>query len=276
MSGPAPGAGAPPARLAMSPPDHFVVAYEINPFMHVAVAVDHERAAAQWDGLRAVLVGLGAEVRLQPPAPGLPDLVFTANAGLVLEGVVVPARFRHPERRGEEAVDRAWFAAQGLEVRELPGPHPFEGAGDAMPAGPVGVVLAGYRWRTGIGAHVELARALGRPVRSLALTDPRFYHLDLALLPLGPRRALAVGAAFDAYARRVVGAVVPEVEELSLDEGLAFVANAVVVGDAVVVHRCPPRVGRLLAAWGYEAVESPVDEYLKAGGSCRCLTLGLS
>jgi N-dimethylarginine dimethylaminohydrolase len=264
------------ATMMMSPPDHFAVAYEINPFMHIAVAVDHERAVAQWEGLRDVVIGLGAEVRLQPPAPGLPDLVFTANAGLVLDGVAVPARFRHDERGGEEPLGRAWFAAQGLEVRELPGAHPFEGAGDAMPAGPDGVVLAGYRWRTSIAAHAPLARVLGRPVRSVALADPRFYHLDLALLPLGARRALAVGAAFDGYSRRVVAAVVPEVEELTLDEGLAFVANAVVVGDAVVLHRCPPRVGRVLAAWGYDAVEAPVDEFLKAGGSCRCLTLRLS
>src|SRR5881628_1456981 len=164
-------------------------------------------------------------------------MVFTANAGLVVDGLAVPARFLHPERRGEEPFDREELATR-FEIRELPPGCYFEGAGDAMPAGPGSVILAGYRWRTSIQSHATLACLLSRPVKSVALVDPRFYHLDLALLPLGSERALA--------------------------EGLAFVANAVVVGSHVVLDRCPPRVGRLLEEWGYTVVECPVGEFLKA------------
>ena len=173
----------------MSPPDHFVVAYEINPFMHVAVAVDHERAAAQWDGLRAVLVGLGAEVRLQPAAPGLPDLVFTANAGLVLEGRGVPPGSATPSAAGEEAPStgpgsrpRAWRC--GSSRGRTPSRAPATPCPPGRRRGARGVPVA-----HGSGAHVELAAALGRPVRSVALTDERFYHLDLALLPWAPAGA---------------------------------------------------------------------------------------
>lgn len=261
--------------LLMCPPDHFTVAYEINPFMHAEVEVDNARAKEEWESLRSTLEACGAAVEVMDPQPGLPDLVFTANAGLVVDGVAVPARFLHPERRGEEPHDRAWLASAGLEVRDLPGEHAFEGAGDAMAAGPDRTILAGYRWRSSIGSHAVLAEVLERPVRSVALADARFYHLDLALLPLGSERALAVGAAFDRHAAAVIAAAVPEIEELTLEEGLGFCANAVVAGAAVVMHSCPPRVGRLLESWGYQPVEAPVGEFLKAGGSCRCLILDL-
>jgi N-dimethylarginine dimethylaminohydrolase len=263
-------------KLLMCPPDYFSVVYEINPFMHQEITVDHERAKQQWEDLRVTLERGGAEVVIQDPQPNHPDLVFTANAGLVVDGIAVPARFLHPERKGEEEHDREWFASHGFEVRELPGDAAFEGAGDAFPAGPAGAILAGYRWRSSIESHRLLADALHRPVRSLTVTEPRLYHLDLALLPVGQDKALAVGAGFDRHGATLIRTTVPEVEELTLEEGLEFCANAVVVGEAVVMHRCPPRVGRILERWGYSPVESPVSEFLKAGGSCRCLTLRLT
>ena len=262
-------------NLLMCPPDFFTVAYEINPFMHTEVRVDIDSARGQWEHLKRTLEECGAEVEVQAPQPGLPDMVFTANAGLVVDGRAVPARFLHPERRGEEPFDRDELATR-FEIRELPPGCYFEGAGDAMPAGPGSVILAGYQWRTSIQSHATLACLLSRPVKSVALVDPRFYHLDLALLPLGSDRALAVGPALDRHSATVVAAAVPMVEELDLDEGLAFVANAVVVGSHVVLDRCPPRVGQLLEGWGYTVVECPVREFLKAGGSCRCLTLSLN
>jgi N-dimethylarginine dimethylaminohydrolase len=259
----------------MCPPDHFTVAYEINPFMHAEVAVDQERAAEEWHGLRRAIEEAGAKVETMDAVPGLPDIVFTANAGLVLEGVAVPSHFLHPERRSEEPWDRAWFSKHGLEVRDLAGDQTFEGAGDAMLAGPDGVLLAGYRWRTSVDSHSALSKVLHRPVRSLALADPFFFHLDLALLPLGTDRALAVGPAFDSHAATVMSRTIPLVEELSLEEGLAFCANSVVVGRSVIMDQCPARVGRMLECWGYEPAEAPVSEFRKAGGSCRCLTLAL-
>lgn len=262
-------------RFLTCPPEHFTVAYEINPFMHREVAVDPYVAAEQWQALRDALERCGAKVETVEPRPDLPDLVFAANAGLVIGDVAVPSAFLHPERRGEEPVWREWFERHGFQVRALGDDRPFEGAGDAMVCGPDGTLIAGYRWRSVVESHVALGAVLERPVRSVPLDDTRFYHLDLALLPVGEQRALAVGAAFDHYAATVVAAAIPVVEELTLDEGLAFCANSVVAGDVVVMHSCPPRVGRVLERWGYEPLEVPVGEFLKAGGSCRCLTLAL-
>ncbi len=260
-------------RFLMCPPEHFSVLYEINPWMHVEVVVDPERAREQWAALAATLRSAGAEVETLAPQPGLPDLVFTANAGVVNGGVFVPSRFRHPQRQGETPHDVAWFEAHGYDVRPLPGGLSHEGAGDALPFGPA--FLSGYRFRSDAAAHLDLSERLGAPVHPVELTDPRFYHFDLTFCPLDDRRALTVPSAWDGYGRKVVAAAVPEPFELAPDEAATFCANAVVVGRTVVMPLCPPRVGRQLETWGFDPVEVDVGEFLKAGGACRCLTLAL-
>jgi N-dimethylarginine dimethylaminohydrolase len=107
------------------------------------------------------------------------------------------------------------------------------------------------------------------------LVDPRLYHLDLTFCPLDDRRAIVAPLGWDTYGRKVVEALVPEPLVLSDDEALSFCANSVVVDRTVVMPTTPPRVGRRLEAWGFDVVECRVDEFLKAGGGCRCLTLSL-
>ena len=109
----------------------------------------------------------------------------------------------------------------------------------------------------------------------MQLVDPRLYHLDLTFCPLDERRALCAPTGWDSYGRKVIEALVPEPLWLEEDEALSFCANSVVVGTTIVMPSTPPRVGRQLEQWGFTVVESPVDEFLKAGGGCRCLTLAL-
>ena len=260
-------------HLLMCPPEHFGVLYEINPWMHREVPVDLDRARDQWGQLVTTLTEAGAEVELLEPQPGLPDLVFTANAGTVNNGRFVPSRFRHPNRQPEVGHDIAWFEGHGFEVVHLAEGTCHEGAGDALPFG--NVFLAGYKTRSDAAAHAQLSALLGVPVRPVELVDDRLYHLDLTFCPLDDRRAMVAPHAWDRYGRKVVEALVPEPLVLEDDEMLAFCANSVVVGRTVVMARCPPRVGRQLEAWGFDVEVVAVDEFLKAGGACRCLTLAL-
>ena len=260
-------------RYLMCPPSHFGVLYEINPWMHREVTVDRDAAVEQWEGLRRTLAAAGAEVEVLEPAAGVPDLVFTANAGVVNAGQFVPGRFRHEERRAETVHDVAWFAAQGYEITPLPEDVCQEGAGDALPFG--GVLLAGYRWRSDAASHAYLSALTGAAVRSIELVDERLYHLDLTICPLDDRRAIIAPTGWDRYGARVVAAIVPEPLVLEEAEALSFCANSVVVDRVVVMPSCPPRVGRQLERWGFEVEVCEVGEFLKAGGGCRCLTLAL-
>jgi N-dimethylarginine dimethylaminohydrolase len=265
-------------RYLMCPPRHFGVLYEINPWMSREVSVDPEQALAQWEGLVATLEAAGAEVVVMEPEADVPDLVFTANAGVVNGGQFVPSHFRHPERRPETPINAAWFAKRGWRVDHLPPELDHEGAGDALPFMPEDgrpVLLSGYSFRSDAGAATHLSTLLKSPVRPIELVDPRLYHVDLTFCPLDSRRAIVAPLGWDAYGRKVVEALVPEPLVLSDDETLSFCANSVVVGSTIVMPAVPPRVGRQLEAWGFTVVGCKIDEFLKAGGGCRCLTLAL-
>jgi N-dimethylarginine dimethylaminohydrolase len=257
----------------MCPPEHFGVLYEINPWMHHEVAVDRDLAREQWERLRATLEAAGATVEVLPPHPDLPDLVFTANAGLVNGPQYIPSRFRHVERQGEVPHDVAWFRAHGYRIDELPLGVSHEGAGDALPF--AGVLVSGYRFRSDAASHAYVSRLTGAAVRSIELVDERYYHLDITFCPLDDKHAIVNPSAWDDYGRRVMAALVPEPLVLQPDEAALFVANSVVVGRTVVMPAVPVRVGTHLEAWGFEPVECDVGEFLKAGGGCRCLTLAL-
>ena len=273
-------------RYLMCPPRHFGVLYEINPWMRREVAVDPDLAQAQWEGLRSTLQAAGAEVVTIDAQADVPDLVFTANAGLVNAGAgprpgvgqFVPSHFRHPERQPETPVNAAWFAGQGWRVDWLPTTLDHEGAGDALPFTAEGgrtVLLSGYSFRSDASAATELSTLLSCPVRPVQLVDPRLYHLDLTFCPLDGRRAIIAPVGWDSYGRKVVDALVPEPLVLTDDEALSFCANSVVVDRTIVMPTTPARVGRQLEAWGFDVVECAVGEFLKAGGGCRCLTLAL-
>lgn len=260
-------------RYLMCPPHHFGVLYEINPWMHREIAVEHDTATTEWERLVGNLKAAGAEIEILEPQPHVPDLVFTANAGLVNGNQFIPSHFRHPERQPETEVFAEWFTTNGWQVDRLPTELDHEGAGDALPFG--GVLVSGYRPRSDAQAAAAISTLTGSPVRTIELVDSRLYHIDLTFCPLDDRRALCAPLGWDDYGRKVVESLVPEPLWLEDDEALLFCANSVVVDTNVVMPTVPPRVGRQLEAWGFTVVESPVGEFLKAGGGCRCLTLAL-
>lgn len=270
-------------RYLMCPPQHFGVLYEINPWMNREVTVDPDRALVQWHGLVDTLRAAGAEVVVMEPQPEVPDLVFTANAGVVNGGQFVPSHFRHAERQPETAINHDWFGTHGWTVDRLPDELRHEGAGDALPfteENGRSVLLSGYSFRSDATAATNLSALLRCPVWPIELMDPRLYHLDLTFCPLDDRRAIVAPSGWDVYGRKVVESLVPEPLVLDDDEALSFCANSVVVGGpsgaaTVVMPLVPPRVGRQLETWGFTVAESRVDEFLKAGGGCRCLTLAL-
>lgn len=279
MTGRAPARGlAWGRRFLMCPPQHFGVLYEINPWMSHEVTVDPDAAFGQWEALVATLRGAGAEVVSMDARAEVPDLVFTANAGLVSGGQFVPSHFRHPERQPETPINAKWFGDQGWVVDHLSQGLDHEGAGDALPftdeSGHT-VLLSAYSFRSDARAASELSALLHCPVRSIELVDPRLYHLDLTFCPLDERRAIIAPMGWDDYGCKVVESLVPDPLVLTDDETLAFCANSVVVDRTIVMAQVPPRVGRRLEAWGFTVAESRVDEFLKAGGGCRCLTLAL-
>ena len=259
--------------ILMCPPDFYGIEYEINPWMSRSRASDADLAREQWDALRTLLASLGAKIQLLDPVQGLPDLVFTANAGLVFHQVVYLSQFRHEARQGETPVDEAWFQAHGFQTRSLPAGMNFEGAGDALFCGET--LFGGYIIRSDAGALQWVASDIGCRVIPLQLVDTRYYHLDTCFCPLNADSALWHPPAFDDYAQTAVREHVPQLIDVVPAEAERFACNAVVIGRHVVLNTGCPQLEDELSAHGFEPHATPLDEFIKAGGSAKCLTLRL-
>ncbi len=260
-------------RILMCPPDYYGIEYEINPWMSRARGSDPARARQQWQILFQTLGGLGAHIELMEPRAGLPDLVFTANAGLVFKDRFYCSRFRHEVRAREEPFFQEWFREDGFVVKLLPKDMYFEGAGDALFCG--NVLFAGYRIRSDVAGHQHLGMELQCRVLPLELVDPRFYHLDTCFCPLTPGEALYFPPAFDPYGRKVLATHIPRLLAVEEAEAVRFGCNAVVVEKTVVVNAGCEHLTAGLHKWGYTTRAVELDEFLKAGGSAKCLTLRL-
>ncbi len=260
-------------QILMCPPDFYGIEYEINPWMSRDQQADHAVATRQWSDLRALLEATGAKTLLMEPVAGLPDLVFTANAAMIYRDQAVLARFRYPERRGEEAYDETWLQARGFRVHRLePGVY-FEGAGDALFCGDT--LVAGYRIRSDVRGHQQIGSMFGCRAIPLELVNPHYYHLDTCFCPLAPGRAIYFPGAFDEYGRRALAQAVDELIEVSEEEARRFACNAVVVGNTVLTNTGCPKMHAALTNRGFVCRETPLDEFVKAGGSAKCLTLRL-
>ncbi|MBE7381551.1 MAG: TIGR00300 family protein [Leptolyngbya sp. SIO1E4] len=265
-------------QILMCAPEFYGVSYVINPWMEGNVhKFSVDRAKQQWQQLHQIIKDQ-ALVELVPPQPGWPDMVFTANAGLVLDKTVVLSRFYHPERQGEEPHFKAWFEAQGFKVHELPKDLPFEGAGDALLDREGRWLWAGYGFRSELAAHPYIAEWLDIEVISLRLVDQRFYHLDTCFCPLTDGYLLYYPPAFDAYSNRLIEMrVAPEkriiVGDVDADN---FACNAVNIGQTVISNLATDELKQALDAAGFQVIETPLTEFLKAGGAAKCLTLRIT
>ena len=257
----------------MCEPIHYRIAYEINPWMRRANAVDPVRAEVEWQQLRQVLLDLGVRIELAEQGRDVPDMVFTANAGVVSGNRFFPANFRFPERQPEEARFVEWFAAHSYTVESIHEPHYWEGEGDVLDGGDA--IFAGYRFRTEFRALDHLEELLGQPLVRLELVDDRFYHLDTCFCPLGQGSALYYPPAFSADAQTLLKEHIADLIAVPENDALRFACNALVVDKTVVMNDGCEATRRALAARGIDTRTAPMDEFIKAGGSVKCLVLTL-
>lgn len=260
-------------ELLLCPPDHYGIEYEINPWMSRARGAEIGLAQTQWKGLHKKLASLDCKIELVPPQPRLPDMVFTANAGLTVGRKFIPSNFRHEERSGEAPHFARWMQGHGYDVLWLPRELYFEGEGDALFGGDA--LFCGYKFRSDIQSHRAVADMLNCLVISVELVDPRFYHLDTCFCPLPDGAAVWFPAAFDEYGQRAIRAHVRELIDVEEEEAKHFSCNAVVLERDIVLPEGAPNLVRKLEKRGYRCHQLPMSEFLKAGGACKCLTMFL-
>ena len=246
--------------------------YQINPWMDLSQTPEKELARTQWNNLHHHIIRLGGWLEYVDHADGWPDMVFTANAGLVRGKDVVLSKFRHPERAGEEAFFRQWFETNGFTVHGVTR-GAFEGEGDALFAGKK--LFCGYGFRSERAAYEEVASLLGvSELIPVQLQDPRFYHLDTCFCPLTPTLALVHPGAFNEQDLKQLERTI-ELIRVSAEDAVHFVCNAVVLGTDVVLPAGCAATYEALEKRGFTAYPIALSEFIKAGGAAKCLSLKL-
>jgi N-dimethylarginine dimethylaminohydrolase len=256
-------------HYVMTPPRFFAVDYAINPWMDTTTPVDTAVALGQWESLRDTYLRLGHLVEVVDPVPGLPDMVYAANGGLILDGTAIVARFKYPQRQHESIAYAQWMKSHGYTTVQTQ--HVNEGQGDLLPVGEM--ILAGMGFRTDPRAHAEIATIVGRPVISLQLVDPRFYHLDTALSVLDDTTIAYYPPAFDTSSRARLKKLFPEAILAESVDAYAFGLNAVSDGRRVVYPAAAAGFAEQLSGAGFEPIGVDMSELLKGGGSIKCCTL---
>jgi arginine dihydrolase len=274
-------------RFLMCRPHHFSVSYSINPWMNPQdwrdKGGDLARAAQQqWVALHDALLTRGASITFVDPEPGLPDLVFTANAAIVLDGKVLLSRFRHPERQGEEPVFARAFDMLRTDaaIDTLTAPPDgmiLEGAGDCIWDRHRGQFWMGCGQRSDRAAATFVGEYFGVDCVALELADASYYHLDTAFCALPSGDVIYYPDAFVPKARGVIEERVEPARRIALDaaEAASFAANTVPLDRSLVMSSCTEALRRRLEERGYTVVTTPLHAFLRSGGSACCLTLRL-
>ncbi len=262
-----------PLKVLMCAPAHYDIRYEINPWMDLHNPIDPQRARAQWNNLLNVLTHLGVLVTRIAQRKACPDMVFTANAGVVRNKIFVPSHFRFVERRLEEPAFTAFFKRHGYQIRDAARGLFFEGEGDLLEYR--GMLFGGHRFRSEVLAHEQVSVTLGKRLIALDLIEPHFYHLDTCFFPLDDEAALYYPGAFSREGRRLIARYVRQPIAVGARDARQFACNGFRVGRTVVLNQASRALKAVLARRGYGVVESPTTEFMKAGGSVKCLLLRL-
>ena len=260
-------------RFLMCEPKFFEVCYVINPWMEGNMGkVNKALADRQWKNLYDTIAGL-ASVSLIEPVAGLPDMVFTANAGLVHKNDFVVASFLHAERQPEAKLFEKFFVSQGYRVQRLGDETIFEGAGDAL-FDSQSRLWVGFGIRSDSHALDEIIAVLDVEAHALELVDPHWYHLDTAFCPLPQGQAVAHAKAFSARSVDALDHAFGEnIIWVSETDAKNFACNAISIDRSIIMHKASAELKFALKQRGFEVIEANVSEFIKAGGACKCLTL---
>ncbi len=255
-------------------PTCFAISYEINPWMKINNPANATIAQRQWDILHKAILKAGARVSLIAPEEGLPDMVFTANAGLVEDNIVILSSFRHRERQGESRYYEKWFSEHGYNCFLMPEGSDFEGEGDALFF--KDQMLLGYGFRTDISSHQYIGEIMKKEYTSLKLINHHFYHLDTCLQYIEDSNLLIYyPAAFSPESRKKIEDLPSNILRLSEEDAFSFVCNSICINSKLILYKRSDEFAEELAKYGIEVLSIDISEFMKSGGSVRCMVLNL-
>jgi dimethylargininase len=223
--------------------------------------IDLALAIEQHRQYREALAGLGAKVEILPAEANLPDSVFVEDPAIVLDEIAVITRPGVASRRTEgETLARA--LARYRELRYIVEPGTLEG-GDVMRIGKT--LYVGYSRRTNVAGIQQLAamlHPLGYFVVPVEVQG--CLHLKSACCYIGGDTVLANRDWMDPDALCSL-----RILDVAEPRG----ANALRIGDTVLMPAAFPRTCELLERSGFRVRRIDNSELLKAEAGVTCTSL---
>lgn len=275
----------PKAMLAIDP-SGYTVKKALNVLTEPNASVDHGKAARQHKALCTALnVSIVGKTNSEK---SLPDMVFVANAGLLLLGlpekVVLLSNMKHPSRKKETTEIKKIFRA--LHVRTVSfRDEVFEGQGECAWFFQSKLLVLGVGFRStkqtvkklqGTLDNIYNAYGMAAPlVVGLQLTNPSFYHLDIAMCAVNDSECIVRAEAFDEASVRLLKQMNVRVHTLSSPD--VFVLNLIPLFNKVVCKKLLLEKDRAFLKKVYQLplVEVDVGEFEKSGGSVRCMIMSI-
>jgi dimethylargininase len=230
---------------------------------HTKQPIDLAKAIAQHQAYEELLGELGAQVVSLSAEPELPDAVFVEDAGVVVDEIaVIPVMGAASRRPETESLARALSLYRPLEFMEAPGT--LDG-GDVMRIGRR--IFVGTSGRTNLEGIAQLRAVLSRFDYEVTGVEVKgCLHLKSGCSYLGRNSVLVNRQSLDL--RPLV-----EFELIDVPESEPGAANALQIGDVVIVPAAFPETIALLEGRGFIVKAIDVSEFQKAEGGVTCKSI---
>ncbi|NQW18356.1 MAG: hypothetical protein HQ478_12810 [Chloroflexi bacterium] len=248
--------------------------------MSFSDSVDITRATRQWNGMVEAMEEAGAEVELLEPSPDSPAQVFTADGAVILgDHQALILRNDGPRGALEPRNFADWLRDDGFEVESIPPNRTLDGGNtlrlhdDSFACG-----LKPEADGSGERYFAKLLKLTGGTLlHQIRLTDRRYLHLDMAIGRVGDAGYLVFKSALENGLASLEGTPIVDREIILVDtqDAERFACNGITIGDTFMTGKISASLIDAIERLGYRAVTLDLDEFHKAGGGLKCLTLPL-
>ena len=225
--------------------------------------IDLAKAQRQHRAYEQLLENAGARVISLPAEPALPDSMFVEDPAIVLDELAVILPLGTASRRAE-ATTVALALAKFRQLAYVKLPGTMEG-GDVLRIGRK--LYVGLSSRTNAEGIRQLAATLApHEYEVIAVAVTGCLHLKSAVTYIGRNTLLANRPWFDAPA-------ISGFDWIDVHPEEPHAANALALGDAVVLPASFPRTKARLESAGFDVIPLDISELQKAESGLTCSSL---
>lgn len=259
-------------KILLCPPTFFDIEYAINPWMDIDTKINSQKVWHEFETLKNIYRKIGVTFDELSPTKGLPDQVFTTDIGVPLGKLFVRSNFKYGQRKPESFIGSEYFENKGYAIFTIPPSISYEGEGDLIKM--EDTFYMGWGQRTSYEAAEYLSIALRHEVIPIKLINPSFFHLDTCFAPLTKDTAIYYPGAFSFEGTQILASHFEDLIPIEKKDADAFACNVIIIGKNIIMHNgLSSKLSAIIESYGFTIYGLDMTEYLKGGGSVKCVSL---